>query len=492
MSVKVLITNLTLGGRTGTEIVTRDLALGLLRAGHAPMVYTPRLGPIAAELIEAGIRVIDNIADLAEPPDVIHGHHVVQTGVACARFPDVPAVFVCHDAVAWHDTPPRLPNVRAFVGISDRFAQRLIDDGASAEAVSVIPNGVDTVRFQPGGPLAKRPRTALAFAKNQAHLPGVIAACEARGIKLDIVGAAVGRIEAAPEALLPNYDLVFTSALSAIEALACLRPVVVCDGRGLAGMATPEDWPRMRRENFGLALFDKPLTAQAIGLEIDRYDPLGAAALGIKVRREAGLDAWIAAWTALYHRILAEPAPRADATVWSAALADHMQAWDPARVPTAWLADRADLVETAARLDSGITPLAGHVVATPGGPHLSLMGFHAPEAWGAWSASAQATVRLRVAPDFRPSRIRLRLAGFLPPARPEMALTLLINGRPLGETRLQGDGASRDLLFSLDLTDQEDSLWIVIQSDPPLSPTQAGVSGDPRAIGFGLSEVEIA
>lgn len=492
MSLRVLMTNLTLAGRTGTEIVTRDLALALKRAGHAPTVYTPRPGPIADELRAAGAPVVTDIAELTEAPDVIHGHHVVQTGVACARFPDTPAVFVCHDAVAWHDAPPRLPNVRAFVGISERFARRLIEDGAPAGAVSVIPNGVDTDRFQPGGPLPKKPRKALAFAKNQAHLPAVIAACEARGIRLDIVGSAVGRVEAAPEALLPGYDLVFASALTALEAMACLRPVVVCDGRGLAGMATPEDYPAMRCENFGLALLNKPLTPEAIGAEIDRYDPLGAAALGVKARRDIGLDAWAAAWNALYQQIRSEPAPYADAAGWSAALAAHMQDWDPARVPTAWLRERDSLNDAMNRLDCGLEPLTPGVIARPGDPQLSVTGFHPAEPWGAWSARTVTTVRLRLASGIAPTRLRLRVSAFLSEAQPGLTLTLMANGRPLGEAVIDGDGAARDLLFALDPAEADETLWLHIRTPQPLSPAQAGASGDPRPLGYGLHEVEIA
>ena len=491
MSLRILMTNLTLAGRTGTEIVTRDLALALKRAGHAPTVYTPRPGPIAEELRAAGVSVVSDIAEVTEAPDVIHGHHVVQTGVACARFIETPAVFVRHDAVAWHDAPPRLPNVRAFVGISERFARRLVEDGAPAGAVSVIPNGVDTDRFQPGGPLPKKPRRALAFAKNQAHLPAVIAACEARKIKLDIVGSAVGRVEAAPEALLPGYDLVFASALSALEALACLRPVVVCDGRGLAGMATPEAWPAMRRENFGLALLDKPLTTEAVGAEIDRYDPLGAAALGVKARRDIGLDAWAAAWTDLYRRIMAEPAPFAGVDGWTAALSAHLQTWDPARVPTAWLAERASLHDALERLDSGLEPLTPNVAARPGDAHLSLTGFHPPEPWGAWSARAATTVRLRLPADAAPTRLRLRVSAFLSQAQPSLTLSLMANGRPLGEAVIDGDGAVRDLLFALDPAEADAMLWLNIRTAQPLAPAQAGASGDPRPLGYGLHEVEI-
>ena len=46
--LRILITNLRLEGWTGTELFARDLARGLLEAGHRPVLYSPRLGKLAA------------------------------------------------------------------------------------------------------------------------------------------------------------------------------------------------------------------------------------------------------------------------------------------------------------------------------------------------------------------------------------------------------------------------------------------------------------
>ena len=46
----VLLTNIWLANRGGSEIVVRDFATGLLRRGHRPIVYSPELGEIAAEI----------------------------------------------------------------------------------------------------------------------------------------------------------------------------------------------------------------------------------------------------------------------------------------------------------------------------------------------------------------------------------------------------------------------------------------------------------
>ena len=75
MSLKVLITNITMAGRTGTEINVRDLVQELFRRGHAPVVYSPHLGEITHDIRAATIPVIENISLISETPDIIHEHH---------------------------------------------------------------------------------------------------------------------------------------------------------------------------------------------------------------------------------------------------------------------------------------------------------------------------------------------------------------------------------------------------------------------------------
>lgn len=92
----ILITNIWLDHLAGSEVVVRDLALGLLRRGHRPIVYSPTLGYIAEEISARGVSVIDDLRQLGEPPDIIHAHHSIPCGEALIRFPDVPAIYVCH------------------------------------------------------------------------------------------------------------------------------------------------------------------------------------------------------------------------------------------------------------------------------------------------------------------------------------------------------------------------------------------------------------
>src|SRR6266478_5416084 len=100
-SMRILITNNTLDFRGGSELYVRDLAIALLKRGHLPIAYSTKLGEIAQEIRAATVPVIDNLDALAAPPDVIHGHHHLDTMTALLRFPRVPAVYFCHGWLPW-------------------------------------------------------------------------------------------------------------------------------------------------------------------------------------------------------------------------------------------------------------------------------------------------------------------------------------------------------------------------------------------------------
>src|SRR2546423_12391994 len=95
--LKVLITNHSLRERAGVEMYTYDLARGLLSLGHSPILYSPRPGALAEKLRFETVPVVDDLDRLNAAPDIIHGQHADETVTALLRFPDAPAVYVCHD-----------------------------------------------------------------------------------------------------------------------------------------------------------------------------------------------------------------------------------------------------------------------------------------------------------------------------------------------------------------------------------------------------------
>ena len=54
--LKLLITNIVLKDRGGTEIVTMEMAHALMRRGHEVVVFSPELGASAEILRRQGVR----------------------------------------------------------------------------------------------------------------------------------------------------------------------------------------------------------------------------------------------------------------------------------------------------------------------------------------------------------------------------------------------------------------------------------------------------
>lgn len=363
--LRVLFTNITLASRTGTEVYIKEAALGLLRRGHAPLVYSPDLGEIAEEIRAASVPVVDDLSRLGAPPDVIHGHHHQQAMTALLHFPGVPAVFFTHDRMAWHDAPPVFPRIRRYVAVDWTNRDRVVfEHGIPEERVRVLLNWVDLGRFPPRGPLPERPGRALVFsnyARGDTHLPAVQEACRRAGLPLDVVGAGVGRSLANPGEVIGEYDLVFAKAKSALEALAVGAAVVLCDYRGLGPMVTCAELDGLRRLNLGLRTLRDPLVPDLILREIGRYDARDAAEVCRRVREEAGLEPALDRLVALYREVIEEHERErpCDAAGESRAAAVYLREW------AGWMprlkALAADIDGQRARLDLRVLELEGEL-----------------------------------------------------------------------------------------------------------------------------------
>jgi len=312
--LRILITNITLATRTGTEMYVRDLATALLDRGHAPIVYSTDLGAVARELLAARVPVVDDLGALATPPDVIHGHHNLPTMTALLRFPGVPAIFFCHDSLAWHDSPPRFPSILRYVAVDLSCQERLVLKHAiPQDRVRVLLNFVDLERFKPRGPLPPRPSRALVFsnyASERTHLAAVREACSRAGITLDVLGAGEGNIRGRPEEVLGRYDLVFAKGRCALEALAVGAAVVLCDAGGVGPMVTTGDLDQLRPLNFGIRALRHPLDPDVLAREVARYDPKDASEVSRRIRATGGRDAGVDQVVALYQEALSEHASR--------------------------------------------------------------------------------------------------------------------------------------------------------------------------------------
>ena len=307
--LRVLITNVALAGRTGSEMYVHDLALALAARGHTPLVYTPQPGPLAEDLARRGVEVRGSLADFSAPPDIVHGQHTVPTISALRRFPGVPASL-------------RVPRRDGARGYAAHFPAHLAPRGRRSQLPRARGEGggaarPDSRRVQLGGPLPLHPRPALParpsrallfsnYADERTHLRAVREACARACLPLDVVGLGVGTATAAPEAIIGDYDLVFAKARCALEAMAVGTAVILCDFRGTGEMVTSADVSHFQRWNFGARLLRRPLDPQVILDEIRRYDAADAAEVSRRIRASAGLDAQVDQLVALYREVLAE------------------------------------------------------------------------------------------------------------------------------------------------------------------------------------------
>ncbi len=311
MGLRILITNNALAGRGGSELYVRDVALGLRNRGHVPVVYSTILGEVARELRTAGITVVDNLNQITPPPDLIHGHHHMETMTALLFFSGVPAINFCHSWSYWHETPLSFPRVLRYVAVDHACRDRLlVRHGIPEERIRVLLNFVDLGRFKERSrPLPPRPQRALIFsnyANSQTHLPAVREACRRAHIPLDVVGSGEKNASARPEEIIGEYDLVFAKARCALEALAVGSAVILCDAGGVGPMVTVGEFDKLRPLNFGIRTLREPLNPDVLVREIERYDSADAAAVSELVRATAGHESVIDELISLYQEVIDE------------------------------------------------------------------------------------------------------------------------------------------------------------------------------------------
>ncbi|MCU1393872.1 MAG: hypothetical protein JWM34_2300 [Ilumatobacteraceae bacterium] len=301
--MKILITNVQLDHRTGTEIVVRDLELGLRRRGHAVCVYSPNNGILGEEIARRGGLVVTHVDDVPFRPDVIHAHHNVPALEASFRFPDTPMIFVCHDARGRFDMSSGLGAVAAHVAVDLNCRERLVVEAAPSDQIHLIPNAVDLAavvrRSQPVTPIER----AAVFGNNAedgGFIEHIRAACTERNLPLDEFGSGVGRTLAAPELRLADYSVVFAKARCAIEAMTAGCAVVLIDRAGYGGLVTSSDVDWVIDWNAGDRCLQRPHSSAQVIADLERIDATDSELVTERVRERCSLEAALDAYEAVY------------------------------------------------------------------------------------------------------------------------------------------------------------------------------------------------
>jgi hypothetical protein len=324
---RILFTNNTLSLRAGTELWVRDVTIALQARGYQPAAYSPLLGEVAEEIRAAGVPVVDDLDDLPWIPDLIHGQHHFETMTALARFPGVPAIFVCHGAVPWEEEPPSHPNIRRWIAVDSACRQRLLDAQVPEDRITMLYNFVDLARFHARPPLDPAPRRALVFSNGFREDNGLAAirkACRREGLELEVIGTAAGRASAEPENVLGAYDLVFAKGRAALEAMAVGCAVILCDPCGLGPYVRSEDLSALRDLNFGFRTLIAPIKGSLLRERIRAYDSADAALVSRWIREHARFADAVTRLEAVYGEALSDFTP-SDAKEQSRALAKYIR-----------------------------------------------------------------------------------------------------------------------------------------------------------------------
>lgn len=402
--LNILLTNICMRGRSGTEMMTAELAIALLHRGHRVVIYSPRLGTMAQDLRGRGVPVTDRIETIGFTPDIIHGHHNVVLAVAMVRFLDVPAIFVCHDSSLIHDEPILSPRIGAYVAVDLACADRLRVEGADPPRIHIIPNAVDLSHFHCRTKWSQKPLTALAVVKSRAPwLPTVRKVCAAMGITLTEVGAAVGNpVVDLPERMLAS-DIVFAWSRSASEAAATGAAVILCDEFGFGGLLSKAEADRFPRSNLGRRILATAVTEAGVMSAILTYDPIDAAAVAKIVRKKLSLDDMAETYEKLYHDVVESSQNNGQDTAGLAVFLERtIPRFDLAsdlHVKGKALADRL------VRLDAWIKPhgqdnnLPHQQISFSSnglGPALLGQGWGDCEHWGVWSGAEMAVIDIPI------------------------------------------------------------------------------------------------
>lgn len=310
--MRILMTHRSLRWRGGSEMFVFETVLALKTRGHEVRVYAPDQGEIDKALRSFGIHVYGSMENLSWEPEIIHGHHHLQTMTALARFPAVPALYYCHGSRPWVEAPPLHRRILRYVTMAPKMME-----GAAArshvpmERLSSISNSVDLSRFRTVRSPEQKPARAVIFGNSpfkEEEMAALENACAESGLALDKIGLCYGTATHRPEHLLSRYDIAFAAGRSALEAMAsgCAAIPVL---PGLAGhLITPENFAAYSQRNFCTPHYSpaSPVTQEWIQEQLSHYSAEAASAVTQKVRSEYTLEQAVDRLVAVYGQVLEE------------------------------------------------------------------------------------------------------------------------------------------------------------------------------------------
>jgi hypothetical protein len=304
--VRILITQRELIHWGGSQMVTIEVAKELRNRGHEVAVFCPHPGEAAKIIFPAGVWVKSRLSEIPWEPDIIHGHHHLQTIAALSYFVKVPAIYYCHGVRPWVEQVPLHPRIRHYVMMCEwMVSPNEMEFGVPRSRMTVISNFVNMNRFSEVRKPPDKLRRALLFGNKgfgESELLRLERACSEQGISLDKVGYPYGNPKERPEAFLPDYDLVFAIGRCAVEAIACgcaVIPVVP----GQAGqLVTTENFADWVFSNFSpvYGTCATQIDGNWLRAELKKYSPADTSEVSARLRKENDLNSAISKIESIY------------------------------------------------------------------------------------------------------------------------------------------------------------------------------------------------
>jgi hypothetical protein len=279
--VKILVTNVWLSERGGSELFTKWLTISLHRAGHEVTCFTPVCGIVSEEIAHAGVCVVSDLEALrGRYFDLIHAHHRTPSALVKQMFPQVPMLYLAHGTEPEEEQPPKevLGRVR-YLAISEGVKHNLNERHAILD-VDIVRNPIDVDEFRSFSEIRSEPRSAILL-KNAID-PGDFSIMESffkdRGIAFDLVGGPKSRPDVVNA--INEADLVISWGRGVLEALACERAVIAYGHDHLVdGMITSDNFYGFRTRSFNGRVGRQPLSRETLARELEKYVPSRTFAL---------------------------------------------------------------------------------------------------------------------------------------------------------------------------------------------------------------------
>jgi hypothetical protein len=220
----------------------------------------------------------------------------------------VPALYFMHGWIPWEEQPPVHPRILAYAGTSWRFGHWAAErTGITPESVHIVPNFFDPERIPFCPTPAHNRKAALFFGHikaNSREYEILEKGAQRAGFTLSPIGVASGVVESDPASLLKDFEMVFASGRSAIEAMASGCAVAPISAETIGELITLQNFERLSGINFCAEQTDAPISEETVCARLTEIDAHDRAEVAGRIREQSTLDQTIKRLTAIYDEVV--------------------------------------------------------------------------------------------------------------------------------------------------------------------------------------------